>query len=664
MKQLTLFIFFFITILMSSQDLKSLKQKIVNQSNRDKIETYLDIANLPIPRDSAIVYLNKALETANKINFDTIYPIQFAKSVSYYVQGDIINAKIEIKKGFKTYQFTKHPKATIGHINMLLGVFNEAINEVDSAKYYYKKVIDKLQNETTNKAMTIIASTYINLGNLYLKTGKYKEAIAIYIKSEKLNEKAGEVYSSVVTLNNIANCYKELKNYDKALKYFNEALTLEKNNKDIRSLGSIYIGLGEVYLLNNQYDVALKYLLKAEIELQSIGSNRILVIAYNNIATTYLNKNDFTKAKLYANKALKSINKVDDPYTKISVWLTIAKIYSIENQNNKANKMIDKAVFLSKSNNYQNLIKESLVEKIAILKKLKKTNTLSKIYDELLILNDSIINKDKIKSITEIETKYQTEKKEKENLQLKAEKTEQALLLEKEAKTKQYFAFGLLASLLTLGVFGFYYQQNKKQKKIIENLQKDLHHRVKNNLAIIDSLIEDIKDEFDNEKFTLKLTDLQNRIDSINEVHQQLYQNTDITNLKFKKYVEKLANNVQSSFNQKNIQVNNNINDSFTLDVEKSFPIGLIINEFLTNSFKYAFTDKENGVINVSLKEVNKNYLLSLSDNGKGLPKDLDISKLNSFGIDVMQLLSKQLKGTFKIDGTNGVNLQIEFPKI
>src|SRR5690606_20880193 len=120
-------------------------------------------------------------------------------------------------------------------------------------------------------------------------------------------------------------------------------------------------------------------------------------------------------------------------------------------------------------------------------------------------------------STKEIETRYQTEKKEKQI-------AEQQLKLEKENRNKWLLSGGLIGLLAVLGILSFYYRRNQKQKKQIENLQKELHHRVKNNLSIIDTFIEVVKKEFPDTKTQGKLTELQNRIISINEVHRQLYQ--------------------------------------------------------------------------------------------------------------------------------------------
>ena len=284
-------------------------------------------------------------------------------------------------------------------------------------------------------------------------------------------------------------------------------------------------------------------------------------------------------------------------------------------------------------------------------------------HEKLKHLNDSILKAQRDSKVAEVETRYQTEKKEKENLKLKAEKAQQELLLAKESKQNTYLSAGILIAITGLGIFAFYYRRNKRQKDLIEHLQKDLHHRIKNNLAVIDALIEDIKDEFDDTNIHAKLNELQNRINSINEIHRQLYFNKDITHLNLKTYLDKISHSIQESFGKNDVTIDNKVPESFKLEVNTSFPIGLIVNEFLTNSFKYAFDGQSNGKITIDLIEKGRNYVLKLSDNGKGLPPDLDIENLDSFGLSIMQLLAKQLKGIFRIQSKNGVQIEIEFPK-
>ncbi len=105
------------------------------------------------------------------------------------IKGNLKEAKKEIRKEFSNYKYTKNPNATLGHINMLLGVFCEAQNKVDSATFYYDRAIKNLSNDTSKKATDILGNIYTNYANIYLKKGNYLKAIAIYLKAAKLNER-------------------------------------------------------------------------------------------------------------------------------------------------------------------------------------------------------------------------------------------------------------------------------------------------------------------------------------------------------------------------------------------------------------------------------------------------------------------------------------------
>jgi two-component sensor histidine kinase/tetratricopeptide (TPR) repeat protein len=266
-------------------------------------------------------------------------------------------------------------------------------------------------------------------------------------------------------------------------------------------------------------------------------------------------------------------------------------------------------------------------------------------------------------------TKYQTEKKDKENLALKQQNAEQALLTEKERTQKWAIGGGLAVSLAGLGIFFIAFNKNKKQKRKIEKqkneiekLQRELHHRLKNNLAFIDFFITLAKGKFPDPAYRQKLDELQNRINSMFEVHKQLFKKDDITSVNAKTYISALVENVKKAYASENIHIHENIKDT-NLNAAISFPIGLIVNEFVTNSFKYAFSETEKGIISVELNEDAEKYQLKLSDNGKGLPHDFDINILNSFGLETIKLLAEEYKGSFKLDGTNGTRMDITFPK-
>jgi two-component sensor histidine kinase len=125
--------------------------------------------------------------------------------------------------------------------------------------------------------------------------------------------------------------------------------------------------------------------------------------------------------------------------------------------------------------------------------------------------------------------------------------------------------------------------------------------------------------------------------------------------------VQELVTNIENSFANKHIKVVQHIPENLTIATENSFPLGLIINEFLTNSFKYAFENSEKGSIEITITNTNNKFILNLQDNGKGLPNSFNLEKTTTFGIRIMKLLSKQLNGTFELNSNNGVQLIIKF---
>jgi two-component sensor histidine kinase len=226
-----------------------------------------------------------------------------------------------------------------------------------------------------------------------------------------------------------------------------------------------------------------------------------------------------------------------------------------------------------------------------------------------------------------------------------------------------------MISMAGLGIFFFVYRRNQKQKKeiekqknLVEELQRELHHRLKNNLSFIDFFITLAKSKFPDPSYREKLNELQNRINSMFEVHKQLFKKEDVTSVNAKTYISALVENIKIAYDRPNISLEENI-ENINLRADISFPIGLIINEFVTNSYKYAFPNNERGVISISLKVDRENYQLNLMDNGKGLPVGFDIDKLDSFGMETIKLLTVEYKGTFKFSGSDGTRMDITFPK-
>ncbi|HKL18311.1 MAG TPA: PAS domain S-box protein [Halalkalibaculum sp.] len=204
-------------------------------------------------------------------------------------------------------------------------------------------------------------------------------------------------------------------------------------------------------------------------------------------------------------------------------------------------------------------------------------------------------------------------------------------------------------------------QTIKASLKEKETLLAEIHHRVKNNLAIISGLLE--MQTFNAEgDIVNELRESQSRIQSIAMVHEKLYQSDSFSNIAFGTYIDELFRFIANTFNTegREIRIEKQV-EAVALDVSQAIPCGLILNELITNSYKHAFNDTENPVISISLKKKNGRIALEVKDNGKGLPPDFEIDRPTSLGTTLIRTLVQQLNGELKVSSGKGARFNISF---
>lgn len=194
-------------------------------------------------------------------------------------------------------------------------------------------------------------------------------------------------------------------------------------------------------------------------------------------------------------------------------------------------------------------------------------------------------------------------------------------------------------------------------------LLKEIHHRVKNNMQIISSMLGLQSAYVEDETFNTLLKDSQGRIKSMALIHEKLYQSDNLAYINFTEYVNSLISYLKNSYNMSDdkIKINTNIED-MSLNIDMAIPLGLIINELISNSYKHAFKDNSKGEINLSINtEKSGCYLLTVEDNGVGLPVDFDISTTKSLGLQLVNVLVDQISGSLKIYNSVGAKFEISF---
>jgi PAS domain S-box-containing protein len=197
-----------------------------------------------------------------------------------------------------------------------------------------------------------------------------------------------------------------------------------------------------------------------------------------------------------------------------------------------------------------------------------------------------------------------------------------------------------------------------------ELLLKEVHHRIKNNMFTISSLLALQAENIENPVAKEALEDAQGRIQSMMVLYNRLFQSTNYRSIPIAEYISALIDEIMANFPNRNaIKIQTKLDD-FELDAGKLQPLGIIINELLTNIMKYAFAGKSQGIITICASAKDKQVTISVEDDGIGLPVTVDFDRSTGFGLMLIRQLTDQLKGSIRIERGNGTKILLEFGDI
>jgi PAS domain S-box-containing protein len=207
-------------------------------------------------------------------------------------------------------------------------------------------------------------------------------------------------------------------------------------------------------------------------------------------------------------------------------------------------------------------------------------------------------------------------------------------------------------------------QKISRSLKEKELLLKEIHHRVKNNLQVVSSLLKLQSGYVKDESSLDLLLDSQNRVRSMALVHQKLYQSKDFSEIDFPEYLKQLSEHLLNVFKAKSGDIDVVVNSAdVNLGIDLAIPCGLILNELISNSLKYAFPGGRKGEISIDFKLIDTGYEISISDNGVGFPKEINYKETKSLGLQLVNTLVGQIDGTIVMENISGTTFRIRFGK-
>jgi two-component sensor histidine kinase len=474
-------------------------------------------------------------------------------------------------------------------------------------------------SERTPLPPDVLAALTRKLGFVYRNTNRFAESIEAYKKALAYSTQSHNLYDMATTSSNIGNIFNAFNKHDSALIYHHKTIEFARkaNFKDI--IVRSYMEIINSYIGLKQYPKAFQ----AVTDMQP-----------------YLNDADVTqvtKGLVYTVIAGLDMQH-GSPHHELAAQYLDSMQHLITLTSPGKENLID--YYLNRS-----LLEFSLNHFDSASAALEKYNELKKTRDDEIISGHA----------QELATRYETGKKE---AQIKD--------LDQQNRLRKKLLFGsFTACLLFLALLFWVWQQNKKIKKQeghLNYLMKELHHRVKNNLQIVSSLLNLQSAQIDDPTARKALMEGQHRIEAMSLIHQKLYQTKTTSRVNIQEFITELSENLMHAYGYKahnfNLQVQVNVQE---LEADLAIPVGLILNEVVTNAFKYAYKNVTGPALHISLQEQANKLQLTIGDNGRGLTEKA-WKNSTSFGRQLILSLTQQLEGALQLNCENGSLFTFTFP--
>jgi two-component sensor histidine kinase len=537
------------------------------------------------------------------------------------------------------------------------GRMHANLMHMDSAIMFYEKALAGYTAVNNRKGQGEISFRF---SYIYRRKGEIEKALAEDLKGlrimEELNDKEGIARAFEYVSDDLTRQGK----LNDAMDYAKRSIEISEKNNLRQQLAQALFNAGSVSLAMKDDKQALEYY------------NKALDMAYAlNLPPS--KKASITNSRGNALKRLGQYKPALDDYNKtlelsrsanfaMGISTAIANLGEVNmlmgNYKDALGYQLETVRLQEKNNDLTNLT-ENYNHVSTIYEKLGDYKMALEYQKKTRMMRDSVASIKSDTAMSRLLTQYQSEKKE---ATIAAQLSQ--LSQQKKINWLSIGVAGLLAGFL---VFGYRSLQNRnKSNKLLaarnaenELLLKEIHHRVKNNLEVITSLLALQSAQIDDPNTKEAMQEGQNRVQSIGIVHQKLYQGDKLGAIEMKDYFINLSESILGSFGTNGrVKVEFSM-DKLDLDIDTAVPLGLIVNELLTNSIKYAFPNQQEGTIRINLEKRPGNILhLEVSDNGIGKS---GITQGTGFGSQLISLLTRQLNGFMKEETLNGTHTYFDF---
>ncbi len=556
-----------------------------------------------------------------------------------------------------------------GRLQITQGAILLRDEKLDSAELVLSQAEEKV-------TVSDLAFLYTQMGYVMERRGLLDNAADYALKSLHLGDSLNDLKARALAYSDLANLFWKQSKFDQGLEHGLRSVKLfdKRGIDDLDFSFTLYV-VGNLYLSKKVYDQALQFFRASNIISERYGFDNNLSDTYISLVDLYTEIKEFDKAETAGREAVKYAELLDNNFLLMRSWLSIGRLQNLNNQPVEAISSIEKCLRIATDqfgdDFFLQLAYRELSRAQAALGNFQEAYLAYTKYEHF---KDNVFTAEADRRIAQLQTEFEVEQKE----SIIASQVNRLA----QQKRVQWLSTGFVILLLGILIVIVRSFVNKKRlnrkleilnsdlekknaeldKRNAENelLLKEIHHRVKNNLEVVSSLLELQSAQIEDVNMQDMMLASQNRVQSMGIIHQKLYQGKNLASIEMRDYFINLGESVVDSFQaQEKVEISYDMPE-LELDVDTAVPVGLIVNELLTNALKYAFPNGGRGNILISLKKDKGGLYLQVKDDGIGKSAG-SAPQGTGFGSQLVELLTKQLNGVKEERNEEGTTVTFYF---
>lgn len=543
------------------------------------------------------------------------------------------------------------------------------------------KMADSLAKEAfrfcKNRRDSAVAHTF--WGNVKEDQGQLDDAFRAFLMAYRLEKKGGDPILATYNLQQCAGILRDQGRLEQAAAYLEEAVRLAQKTGNIAGLAGAYHTLGGVCKELKVYTKALKYYQLSLALKKDVGRPQKVLNTIESMSDLYYQVGKYDSCLALCQQFLPLSQQI--AYIKAEAPLALRAALTAGKMNQPTQARHYLAIgeqVLSKVKPSEELpgLYRLAADAAAVAQDFPKAYRYQTLFQRI---QDSIYNTEKSQIIAELESRFESEKQKQQIEDLEEKNELQAIRIAKERSQR----FALLGGAILLAILAVVLWRNVKSRKQhnatlekinqnlnlknkeVQTLLREVHHRVKNNLQIISSLLRLQARGVEQDDAAEALRISQSRVQSIALLHQRLYQDNGLNQVPIRTYFHDLAQSLQDTYRLDENQIQLQVNvDDFELDVDLAIPIGLITNELIINAIKHAFPLHRAGLIELLVKKTGAQIAIFVKDNGIGLKlsEGKPLIKKSAFGLELVESLAEKIQGHLSFRNGQGTQVELLIP--